>query len=706
MPSIDPQLVKDSLKPLLIEPHFALADSLATAIGIGVLGQALARLLGERASLPWLLLLAVLVLAVKPFIVIVELDLSTVIGFAMGCMTWALLLRFNGQARATVLLAALFLVLTLTSLESFHLADEPNPIGRIPFAEVLEGSMLVNARALIANLFFYTAILWLFRLHGVSLGRASLLLALWVALLEAAQLFVIGRTPSVTEPLWVLLVAFVLSRLTDQAQPWDARRTPARAQAQYHADTARALTETTPWQRLLLPFAVIAALGAAALLILLQLPGIPYNLRELLLGESHPLAAWVFMLAVLWIGAGAAWMAHLINRSRWPILSIPTTAFVAAMVSLLLLMLSVTQESLLDIAGSTNLHWFVTNKDIWGEPARNLFLAVDPDVVAFVERPVRYAALYGPIVIFLALAQAAWMQLQNQDSSVRTVATRLGWLMLNALPWLLLCKTIVFDWSSTDNLNELITREGLFGLHGDYFLYALMALLAVDAVLIANAHSRRAALIAVLVSILSIPLAWWLLDQGLADQVEKYGLTFSGVQFLLGPDRSDLLSEEALLARWVAVQTAAVMTFAFGLRLASPIFTPAARSANRGRTSTNTISPNRRHAPVITVNLTEHQLDFLEQVAEQLGLDLRSALQRILDSVLDEEQAESTLLDQLPRPQPEAGDLGQRLHAIPIALRADQGQRLSGIAEQADVSVSRTIRRALHLFMESTADSS
>lgn len=219
VPSLDFQLVKDSLKPLLLEPRFALLDSLAAAIGLCVLGQALARLRGERASLAWLLLAAVLVLAAKPFVVVVELDLSTVIGFGLGWAAWAVLLHVNERQRAAILLVGLVVIFTATGLEPFELARQSTPMGWIPFAEVLDGPMLINSRALVSNLFVYTAILWLVRLRGSSLVGASLLLAVWVTLIEIAQMFIVGRTPSITEPLWVFLVAATLARLTDAIKP-------------------------------------------------------------------------------------------------------------------------------------------------------------------------------------------------------------------------------------------------------------------------------------------------------------------------------------------------------------------------------------------------------------------------------------------------------------------------------------------------------
>ncbi|HNY41303.1 MAG TPA: hypothetical protein PKJ41_12950, partial [Bryobacteraceae bacterium] len=47
--------------------------------------------------------------------------------------------------------------------------------------------------------------------------------------------------------------------------------------------------------------------------------------------------------------------------------------------------------------------------------------------------------------------------------------------------------------------------------------------------------------------------------------IEKYEQIFSGVQFLLGPDRSHLLSQDVLFWRWCAVQLTLVAAMGLGL---------------------------------------------------------------------------------------------------------------------------------------------
>jgi hypothetical protein len=234
-------------------------------------------------------------------------------------------------------------------------------------------------------------------------------------------------------------------------------------------------------------------------------------------------------------------------------------------ISLLLLYASVTEESIADIAGSNNLHWFVTNKDIWGEAARKLFLFLPPQFVSFFERPVRYGALYGPLVTFLALLFVAVETRRRPNFGVQDIAL----LFCSSILWLWLCKGIAFDWSSTDNLNELIGRDGPWGWGGGGYLYALLGVICANAVLLARTPLRWGWSIAGAGTTLAmVPLGWWLLNLGLEQEVEKYGQVFSGVQFLLGPDRKHLMSADVLFLRWSSVQVAVVTVIAMGARLA------------------------------------------------------------------------------------------------------------------------------------------
>jgi VanZ family protein len=59
-------------------------------------------------------------------------------------------------------------------------------------------------------------------------------------------------------------------------------------------------------------------------------------------------------------------------------------------------------------------------------------------------------------------------------------------------------------------------------------------------------------------------VAWLTVNLGLASNVEKYGLEYPAVRFLLGPNRGDLLTTWHLLARWGVVYLGFVSVVAIG----------------------------------------------------------------------------------------------------------------------------------------------
>ncbi len=362
-----------------------------------------------------------------------------------------------------------------------------------------------------------------------------------------------GQRADLTEPLWALLCGWGLALL------------PAAAFEPAVATSARARpppsTPPTAWASALRAGACAAAL-TAVLVGVLRLPGLPYNVRELFLLDGAMPVLFVFAVAVLWIGASAAWIGRALAAGRSPWRFFPLAVLAATLISLALLYGSVTGESILDISGSNNLFHFVTRRDIWGPAFRELFLLVGPGLVAVLERPIRYAGLVGPLWFFLAFAFAVSAGLRGRRAL--TVAAA-------AVPWLWLCKGIAFDGSSTDNLNELIARQGLWGSGGGGYLYALLALVCASAALLAHRWPRRwLAPVAWLAVLAAVPVGWWLLTHGLEPQVHKYERVFSGWQFLLGPDRDHALSEATLFWRWAAVQLGVVATLAAGAVVAAP----------------------------------------------------------------------------------------------------------------------------------------
>ena len=192
---------------------------------------------------------------------------------------------------------------------------------------------------------------------------------------------------------------------------------------------------------------------AAAMKILLRVPGVPYNVSSLFLDDASVVAVSFFALALLWIGAGAVLVALAVTHSRRPYLVLPVVVLVVSLVSKMLVSHGVTYESLDDILGSNNLFDLVTRQNIWGEWWRAGFLRIGVDAVDFVERRGRYCALYS--IPLLAIACALLPRTTTKASRSVSSAAIVATIVIGAV-WLWLCGSIVLKWAATDNLTELI----------------------------------------------------------------------------------------------------------------------------------------------------------------------------------------------------------------------------------------------------------
>lgn len=563
VPSLDFQLFKQHARDFLSFGSTTLG-TLCRYMALGVfVGELSAAVVGLQRS--WMLQIVLMGGCLLGKFVMVDTSPSGAmpLGLAAGLLAWFAIRRLAEDRRVACIAIVLLLGYSIDALAPFALKVEPSAFGWLPFDELLQGSMLINLRSLAQNLFVYAAILFCLQAIGSNGVVAGIGLAFWVLIMEITQVIVATRTAALTEP---LLVAFMgplmqatwqrfstTNGLPQEARPERQPQPPALARGGRQGIRSGVL-------------AMLATVFAIAigLKLMLHLPNIPYNVRELFRGDGNLVVLVVFAMAILWIGAGAAWFGRRLAVERHPEFVASPLLVLVSMVSLALVWSSATTESVGDIVGASNRFWFVTKENVWGEVWRDIFLTIDtPDLIGFIETCVRYWALYSPVVIFLGMmvfARERW------KSSLSTPASTLP-LLIVLLLVLWLCKAICFDWSSTDNLNELIARDGEWGWGGGGFLYCLLFLVCLNALAVAElpGRSRRRVLVVLLSSIAAVPLGWWLLNHGLDEAIEKYEQIFSGVQFLLGPDRSHLLNQDVLFWRWCVVQLAVVATMGLGV---------------------------------------------------------------------------------------------------------------------------------------------
>ena len=215
VPSVDFQAIKDSLKPLLLDPTISAVSVAHDAVAWLVIASLM---LGLRQGVKldkYLPHLIVAVFGLEILIVHNSLSASNVTGAVMALVLWwGGLRRVAWQASGlTVLLCAMLIA---AGLAPFTLAASSQPSGWLPFHGLLGRSMYVNVQSICEKVFLYGSliyVLWQTRLNqviGVFVGVAV------VACIEFAQIYVANHTPEITDPLLMVLAALTMISLGNQ----------------------------------------------------------------------------------------------------------------------------------------------------------------------------------------------------------------------------------------------------------------------------------------------------------------------------------------------------------------------------------------------------------------------------------------------------------------------------------------------------------
>jgi VanZ family protein len=151
--------------------------------------------------------LALLSLPLRMVVPTRTLALHEVLGGLLAWLLWTLL-RDPLRLRAAVWLVAAAIV--LREMAPFHFAATASPFSWIPFAASF-GSDRMSALVIVCRKAFdYGAMVWLLREIGVPYWRAGVAVAAALAVFEAIQRYLPGRTPESTDAVLALLLTVVL----------------------------------------------------------------------------------------------------------------------------------------------------------------------------------------------------------------------------------------------------------------------------------------------------------------------------------------------------------------------------------------------------------------------------------------------------------------------------------------------------------------
>ena len=582
VPTIDLQEIKNSLKPVFfasgIETDYFLLYFAAWLLFAWLAQRVFDGRVLKNHSLPLVFFLSLLA---RVFITRNYLSLDEILAGPLAILVWYI--GVGRMAKPEKLLASLvvgsLLYKDLTPLD--YGLSAGRGFMAIPFVGFLAGDLLSNLATLSSRLFMYGALVMLMRDMRYSYRKCAVLLLLLTGGSEFLQVFNPHHFAEITNPLIALLMVWY-HRILQQSLPVPAPPASEIAEEKPVASTAGAtMSASSGFRPLLIKIFLTTLLLTGVFALILELPGIPYNVRELFLLDGFLITIFPFALSILWFGMAIPLISRFSLRfGRRQYLVFPALVIAALVINLLLLKISVTEDSLQDIMGTQTLNRDVMLRGAWGDFGIWLFSTLKaPGFISQTEQIVRFVCLFFPFSAWLAIFHMGFdvpekFGIHDRRNKIKLFLLTVLEFGLYCLPLLVLAKFITFDWSTTDNLNELIRIDGIWS----WFLYLLLLIMCLNVVLLVRL--RRGPAVKGVITGAALVLTWFCLNLGLESEIHKYGRIFSGVDFLLGPDRKILLSQPVLFLRWAVVYLGGVFSLAWGISLTSRALQPTSTEAN------------------------------------------------------------------------------------------------------------------------------
>ncbi len=485
--------------------------------------------------------------AIQPFLMQASLDQSHLVGGVAGLTLGYL---FNKQALNTRSFGPAVILTLILVVEGLWPGSGSNSsFNPLPMHSYLDGDLLANSRSIMRRLYFASAMLLLWQGSSKSFVTGVVVTTVVASLTLLCRLaFDLDRSIDLADLLWPVLSAIMLRALMNNA-----------------GGTAKSSTVNAPIRQMdskatSVKFLAGVKMGALIIAVaavfygIVSLPGISYNLRDLFAGQNSMFACLLLALALVVLASTSAITAAWVKRRGRRLIWFPAMVSTGILLGYWLLQNAVSRESLYDIIGAPNIHRNFADHNILVHAAGFYF-------TTNIEMFIRFLALVMPLFLWLAI----WLLIAPFDLATtksRKNITFTGFFaLLIAMPCFALSRWITIEGAATDNIVELIEPGRGF------LLFAFLALIAFVATRLSLPRTRQISswIYAVFICVFGAITGWFLLRFGLAQQLQKYGLVYSGVQFLFGPDRVSTLTETTLFLRWCMAYCAIVT----GLALAS-----------------------------------------------------------------------------------------------------------------------------------------
>ena len=215
VPTIDLHKYWDALKPVFLTPSLPAYDLLRYTVMWLTVCAIIASIAERYRSLFLFPAFAALVIASKIVIVTKVLTIAEIFGALGAFGLWQVLLRCSPRVRSSVMAMILGAFIAASRLAPFDFELTSRSFGWIPFRSFMSGSLLINTQSFLEKFFLYGSLLWLLIESGLHLRYAAALVAVGLFCTSLMEVYLPSRSAEVTDAVMVLLIAWVLSLLTE-----------------------------------------------------------------------------------------------------------------------------------------------------------------------------------------------------------------------------------------------------------------------------------------------------------------------------------------------------------------------------------------------------------------------------------------------------------------------------------------------------------
>lgn len=355
---------------------------------------------------------------------------------------------------------------------------------------------------------------------------AFIYVVLFSLLLELGQLFLVKKSIDSADCLLTILGSYIGYSLYQKLTTSSSKKTriskiPSNKSVKIERIDHKIHNPHLFWKL----FVVIALLYSIALFIIPKISGVPYNIVELLSGH-YPIFNALGLTSTFFCCFGFP----LFTIIRWQPnpLKVVYFVFLHVILTWLLIRLFIPLESIYDIIGFPTLK-FLPELEMAG----------------------RFFALFLPFsIIFFIVA----IQISRQFTIIYLRSYSLFFfLIFIAVP---LSYWIVIEQAGTDNLTELLENNGhSFAVIGIIIYFFLLAMSSTLLSAVFTHFKQKNHILSFIIILISIPLSYYAIYWATEAYIFKYGQFFSALQFLLSPDRTQLVSGNTLIFRFILAQS-------------------------------------------------------------------------------------------------------------------------------------------------------